>query len=151
MRNGKRKTMLEEMDGVDDWGNEEEGYDEYEWENEEEERGDTDKPGKLDGGDVKQSARTAAPPGPSRIICPRCSTRLVVKNPSRPLRISCLRCRAGLTLKGEGGTGAKTKGREDYSNPDASRNCSVCGGETQYSEDEDDYYCWECEEYIGEM
>jgi len=27
--------------------------------------------------------------------------------------------------------------------------CPACGGGTQYSEDEDDHYCWECEEYVG--
>jgi len=29
--------------------------------------------------------------------------------------------------------------------------CPACGGGTQYSEGEDDFYCWECEEYVGEM
>jgi len=54
-----------------------------------------------------------------------------------------------VSRKGEAGTGAK--GRESDSNPEASRDCPECGGETQYSEDEDDYYCWECGEYAGEI
>jgi len=29
--------------------------------------------------------------------------------------------------------------------------CPWCGGETEYSEEYDDHYCWECEEYLGEM
>ncbi|MCK4613383.1 MAG: PQQ-binding-like beta-propeller repeat protein, partial [Thermoplasmata archaeon] len=29
--------------------------------------------------------------------------------------------------------------------------CPRCGSKTQYSEAEDDCYCWECEEYVGEM
>ncbi|MCK4614982.1 MAG: hypothetical protein KAU14_09275, partial [Thermoplasmata archaeon] len=29
--------------------------------------------------------------------------------------------------------------------------CPGCGSVTTYSGKEDDYYCWECEEYVGEM
>ena len=29
--------------------------------------------------------------------------------------------------------------------------CPKCGGEARYSKEENDYYCWECEEYVGEM
>jgi len=29
--------------------------------------------------------------------------------------------------------------------------CPTCGGETRYSEEEADHYCWECEEYVDEM
>ena len=29
--------------------------------------------------------------------------------------------------------------------------CLGCSGETQYSEEEDDHYCWECEEYVGDV
>ena len=29
--------------------------------------------------------------------------------------------------------------------------CPGCGSETTYSGEEEDYYCWECEEYVGEM
>jgi len=27
--------------------------------------------------------------------------------------------------------------------------CPACGSATQYSEEADDHYCWECEEYLG--
>lgn len=29
--------------------------------------------------------------------------------------------------------------------------CPGCGGMTQYSKEEDDHYCWNCEEYMGNM
>ena len=29
--------------------------------------------------------------------------------------------------------------------------CPRCGGETLYSKEVDDHYCWECKEYVGEM
>ena len=47
-----------------------------------------------------------------------------------------------VSRKGRGNAGGENE---------AGIECPECGSGAEYSEEYEDYYCWECEEYIGEM